>query len=81
MNERIKKLNLHAMNVVMNGDDPDGDVSLMYVPAEFTKTFAELIIRECIKVAEPNYMSTPSDGVYYVEEAIHRIEDYFGVKI
>lgn len=81
MNDRIKKLNLHAMNVVMNGDDPDGDVNLMYVPAEFAKTFAELIIRECIKVAQPNCMSTPSDGVYYVEEAIHRIEDYFGVKI
>lgn len=49
MNERIKKLNLQAMSIVMNGNDPDGDVDKMYVPSEFTEKFAELLIRECAK--------------------------------
>ena len=47
MNERIKELNLQAMSIVMNGNDPDGDIEQMYIPSEFTKKFAELIVREC----------------------------------
>ena len=42
--------------------------------------FAELIIRECMEVASPNYMSTPEDSVYYVEQAINRIAEHFGVE-
>jgi hypothetical protein len=51
MNERIKELNLQAMSIVMNGNDPDGDIEQMYIPSEFTKKFAELIVRECANVA------------------------------
>ena len=51
MNERIKELNLQAMSIVMNGNDPDGDIEQMYIPSEFTKKFAELIVRECIAQA------------------------------
>ena len=42
--------------------------------------FAELIVRECMQVASPNYMSTPEDSVYYVEQAINRIAEHFGVE-
>jgi len=42
--------------------------------------FAELIVRECMEVASPNYMGTPEDSVYYVEQAIDRIAEHFGVK-
>ena len=42
--------------------------------------FAELIVRECMQVASPNYMSTPEDSVYYVEQAINRIAKHFGVE-
>jgi hypothetical protein len=52
MNERIEELNLQAMSIVMNGSDPDGDVDRMYIPSEFTKKFAELIVRECAKIAD-----------------------------
>lgn len=38
------------MSVVMNGSDPDGDVDNMYIPAEFTKKFAELIVEECADI-------------------------------
>jgi hypothetical protein len=43
--------------------------------------FAELIVKECMEVASPNYMSTPEDSAYYVERAIDRIADHFGVAI
>ena len=42
--------------------------------------FAELIVEECMEVASPNYMSTPEDSVYYVEQAINRIKQHFGVE-
>ena len=50
MNERIKELNLQAMSVIMNGTNPDGDVEKMYIPAEFTKKFAELIVKDTINI-------------------------------
>ena len=50
MNERIRELNLQAMSIVMNGNDPDGDIEQMYIPSEFTKKFAELIVRECAEI-------------------------------
>ena len=49
MNERIKELNLQAMSIVMNGNDPDGDIEQMYIPSEFTKKFAELILEEVMQ--------------------------------
>jgi hypothetical protein len=47
MNERIEKLNRLALGEVLNGQDPDNDIDKMYIPAQFTKKFAELIVREC----------------------------------
>jgi hypothetical protein len=46
----------------------------------FEQKFAELIVKECMEVASPNYMSTPEDSAYYVELAIDRIADHFGVE-
>jgi hypothetical protein len=47
MNERINTIQIQTMSIVMNGSDPDKDVDKMYIPAEFTKKFAELIVQEC----------------------------------
>lgn len=41
---------------------------------------AALIVRECMKAAKPNYQITPSDSIYYVERAVDRIAEHFGVK-
>jgi len=77
MNERIRKLAEEA------------NVRPLYSPAyapryifeeEDLEKFAELIVRECMEVASPNYMSTPEDSVYYVEQAINRIAKHFGVE-
>ena len=54
MNKRIKELNLQAISVVLNGLDPDGDIKRMYIPAEFTKKFAELIVQDCVEFAGCN---------------------------
>jgi len=78
MNERIKELNLQAMSIVMNGNDPDGDVDKMYVPSEFTKKFAELIVRECVGMLDDEDDYGPySTGV---RSAAYRIKKRFGVE-
>ena len=75
MNERIKQFAEQATSykeVLVEGKH---DIEV------FDKEkFAELIVRECLKVASPNYMSTPEDSVYYVEQAIDRIAEHFGVE-
>lgn len=79
MNPRILELQHQAMSSILNGNDPDGDVERMYIPAEFTKKFAELIIRECTTVLERRLqgdMSEDMDVVYCILD----IEKHFGVK-
>ena len=73
MNERIKKLKELATIETPAGH---GIVKYVFSPEKF----AELIVRECMEVASPNYMSTPEDSVYYVEQAINRIKQHFGVE-
>ena len=82
MNERIKLLALQAMSIVMNGNDPDGDIEQMYIPSEFTKKFAELIVKECMDIArDVGNISDPDDFAldrcYEIEQ---RIQDRFGVE-
>ena len=72
MNERIKQLWEEAAKTTQ-GDSWEEQT-------KFMEKFAELIVRECIEVASPNYMSTPEDSVYYVEQAIGRIAEHFGVE-
>ena len=66
MNPRVKELAEQAGGVVLAGSE--------------IEKFAELIVQECMEVASPNYMSTPEDSVYYVEQAINRIAKHFGVE-
>ena len=68
MNERIRELQQQAMSIVLNGNDPDSDVDKMYIPSEFTKKFAELIVRECAGIAAGSDM--PSKD----------IKEHFGVE-
>lgn len=71
MNSRIQELNLQALSEVLNGTDPDRDIAKMYIPAEFTKKFAELIVRECL--AECWYDATP-------KQIADNIREHFGVE-
>ena len=60
------------MSLILNGNDPDGDVEKMYIPAEFTKKFAELIVEECMNIADEY------DGVG--STIVSRIKKRFGVE-
>ena len=89
MNERIKQLSKQAGDYVnetytgpVRSKTPgkiweDGHVGWH---TQFNQKFAELIARECMEVASPNYTGTPEDSVYYVEQAINRIAEHFGVE-
>ena len=75
MNERIKKLAEQAgfQYIKDEGIGWAGNYN------DSLPKFAELIVKECMEVASPNYMDTPEDSAYYVELAIDRIADHFGV--
>lgn len=73
MNERIRELNLKAISHILNGNNPDGDVDLMYIPAEFTKKFAELIVKECIKLCD-------QVDLVGADDCIDNIKEHFGVE-
>ena len=85
MNERIKQLEKQAWDYAYDHETVkgkvanDGFINMNFSDA-FSQKFAELIVRECMEVASPNYMSTPEDSVYYVEQAINRIAKHFGVE-
>ena len=77
MNEQIKALMGQTLDEKFSGTWSTMDMQDLQ---KFAKRFAELIVRECMEVASPNYMSTPEDSVYYVEQAIDRIAEHFGVE-
>ena len=77
MNKRINELLVEA-DIKFDRDINEIEVCVM-LPSDLEK-FAELIVQECMEVASPNYMSTPEDSVYYVEQAINRIAKHFGVE-
>lgn len=74
MNERIKELEQQALSIVLNGNDPDGDVERMYIPSEFTKKLAELIVRECADYVQFYYKD------HACEIIAHDMKQHFGVK-
>ena len=77
MNKRIDELFGQTMDQAV----PETWTTLTHAQLLIVKDkFAELIVRECMEVASPNYMSTPEDSVYYVEQAINRIAKHFGVE-
>ena len=81
MNERIKELNLQAMSIVMNGNDPDGDIEQMYIPSEFTKKFAQLIVRECVGIVDNAERGGSNDVWDNAVKFIRRdLKEHFGVK-
>ena len=72
MNERIEKLNRLALGEVLNGQDPDNDIDKMYIPAQFTKKFAELIVKECADFVDNAISDGGIDG--------RSLKEHFGVE-
>jgi hypothetical protein len=80
MNERIRQLEQQAMSIVLNGNDPDSDVDKMYIPLEFTKKFAQLIVRECIEQASIGNGHGNNQWDRALTFASKNIKEHFGVE-
>ena len=76
MNERIQELAVQAEEYADSIVDEGGE----FHPA-YTKKFAELIVRECVKVVDD--MSDPEDSERYfwaIQNASQKIKEHFGVE-
>jgi hypothetical protein len=67
VNEPTRELFRQALELVLNGQDPDRDIDKMYIPAVFVKRYTELLVKECC--AQIGY-----------EDAIADVKSHFGVK-
>jgi hypothetical protein len=78
MNERMHQLQIAAMRSVWDGSDPDGDVDKMYIPAEFAKKFANLIVEECVRFLKEDYQR--DFDTLWREDLSKGIKEHFGVE-
>lgn len=62
MNKLLHKLTLQALFQTLNGSDPDHDVNRMYIPNEFARQYARLIVQECITELADAYDMTTEQG-------------------
>ena len=81
MNPQIRELQHQAMSLVLNGNDPDGDVERMYIPAEFTKKFALLIVKECAQVSEDDVTDGDACCTNTAYRISRQIKKHFGVEV
>lgn len=70
MNEHIHQLQVRAMNRVWNGNDPDGDVDKMYIPAAFAEAFAKEIAMDCAGICEAIWNGNKIEGTMNNAKAI-----------
>ena len=80
MNPRIQELEQQALSIVLNGNDPDSDVDKMYIPSEFTKKFAELIVRECVAICQDIDGEDNTDARSGRQDCAVEIREHFGVE-
>ena len=83
MNQRIQQLERQAIIGVLKGNDPDRDVDRMYISAEFTKKFAQLILQECLTICQHNADDDDQfdlGRVHQSKEITHLIKKHFGVE-
>ena len=81
MNERMKELAKQlGYNVNYKPSDDETDREYQVVSNDFAEKFAELIVRECIKLIE----ESTEDDEYWSRvtgaESIMAIEEHFGVE-
>jgi len=78
MNPLVHNLMMDALHKTFNGPDPDDDINRLYVPNEFIKNFAELIVNECVAVCDAYGMPDNTSQTALVLSAA--IKSKFGVK-
>jgi hypothetical protein len=83
MNENTKELFRQALELVLNGQDPDNDIDDMYIPRVFVQRYTELIVRECARVAIQTQTYNDIDNVVSENPAkdfSDALIKHFGVK-
>ena len=81
MNERIKELCSKAISDVDGIQNPD--TQYMYIPACFRDRFAELIVKECMKICQNHpsiIFKNEWDADVVATDIVSRLESHFGVE-
>ena len=77
MNERIRELAEQALEIVSNKRMlKDGQLERTWNPHEYDQVFAELIVRECSRIAD-GWVDNDDNGKNYPSEMI---KQHFGVE-
>ena len=79
MNEKIKQLALDAGIGFTLWDDSGREMIDNYTPEEYLEKFAELIVRECLDIAQDRAAfdwAPPNDVNHIIDE----IKEHFGVE-
>jgi hypothetical protein len=77
MNKRIRELvrqAVESVDIVTGNESLDDELAKMYIPAEFTKKLAELIVRECARV----YWNIDDGEIH--GEYVKALKEHFGVE-
>ena len=79
MNEKIKQLALDAGIGFTLWDDSGREMIDNYTPEEYLEKFAELIVRECLDIAQDRaaFDGFPPNDVNHI---IDEIKEHFGVE-
>jgi len=80
MNERIKELCSKAISDVDGIQNPD--TQHMYIPGCFRDRFAELIVKECMKICQNHpsiIFKNEWDADVVATDIVSRLESHFGV--
>lgn len=79
MNQRIRELTKQAISdvdYIRDDDFTNEELSKMYIPDCFAEKFAELIVRECAKLADDGFASSNfGNGI-----TGHQLLKHFGVE-
>ena len=70
MNDHLLEMQIRAMKKVWAGNDPDGDIDKMYIPAAFAEAFAKEIALDCAGICEAIWNGNKIEGTMNNAKAI-----------
>ena len=84
MNERIRQLALEAGIGFTLWDDSGREMIDNYTPEEDLAKFAELLVKECVEIADKSNQGSKSSNegteFYYNADIGDKIKEHFGVE-
>jgi adenosine/AMP kinase len=81
MNERIRELAEQlGYNVDFEPSDDETDRSYQVISNDFAEKFAELIVQECVKIADEEDFDVMMKEGYPCSQTAKKIKQHFGVE-